>query len=71
MPTVKVVDTVGAGDTFGGAFLAMWLEHGFGRRELADVHLLEDAVHFAARAAAVNCTRAGAEPPTRSEMGLE
>ncbi len=71
VPKVKVVDTVGAGDTFGGAFLAMWLEHGFGRRELADVHLLEDAVHFAARAAAINCTRAGAEPPTRTEMGLE
>jgi fructokinase len=67
---VKVVDTVGAGDTFGGAFLAMWLEHGFGRRELDDVHLLEDAVTFAARAAAISCTRAGAEPPTRAEMGL-
>lgn len=71
VPKVKVVDTVGAGDTFGGAFLAHWLEHGFGRRELADPHLLEDSVGFAARAAAINCTRAGAEPPTRAEMGLE
>ena len=62
---------MGAGDTFGGAFLAHWLEHGFGRRELADPHLLEDSVGFAARAAAINCTRAGAEPPTREEMGLE
>ncbi len=71
VPRVTVVDTVGAGDTFGGAFLAIWLEHGFGRRELADVHLVEDAAHFAARAAAINCTRAGADPPTRAEMGLE
>jgi len=71
VPVVQVSDTVGAGDTFGGSFLAYWLEHGFGRTELADAHLLEDAMTFAARAAAINCTRAGAEPPTRSEMGLE
>jgi len=71
VPTVQVSDTVGAGDTFGGSFLAYWLEHGFGRQELGDAHLLEDAVTFAARAAAINCTRAGAEPPTREEMGLD
>lgn len=71
VPKVTVVDTVGAGDTFGGAFLAMWLERGFGRQELADAALLEDAVAFAVRAAAINCTRAGAEPPTRAEMGVE
>jgi fructokinase len=71
VPRVQVVDTVGAGDTFGGSFLAYWLEHGFGRRELDDDHLLEDAVAFAVQAAAINCTRAGAEPPTRAEMGLE
>ncbi len=71
VPKVKVSDTVGAGDTFGGSLLAYWLEHGFGRRELADAHLLEDAVVFAVQAAAINCTRAGAEPPTRAEMGLE
>ena len=70
VPVVDVVDTVGAGDAFGGAFLARWLELGLGRAELADVERLEDAVAFAVRAAAINCTRAGAEPPTRSEMGL-
>jgi fructokinase len=71
VPKVQVSDTVGAGDTFGGSFLAYWLEHGFGRGELADARLLEDTVAFAVRAAAINCTRAGAEPPTRAEMGLE
>jgi fructokinase len=70
VPRVEVSDTVGAGDTFGGAFLAWWLEHGFGREELADAHRLEEAVAFAVRAAAINCTRAGAEPPTRAEMDL-
>jgi fructokinase len=68
---VEVSDTVGAGDTFGGAFLAWWLEHGLGREELADAARLEEAVTFAVRAAAINCTRAGAEPPTRAEMGLD
>jgi len=71
VPVVQVVDTVGAGDAFGGSFLAYWLEHGFGRSELAEPDLLEPAVTFAARAAALNCTRAGAEPPTRPEMGLD
>jgi fructokinase len=70
VPSVEIVDTVGAGDAFGGAFLARWLEQGLGREELADRALVEDAVAFAVRAAAINCTRAGAEPPTRSEMGL-
>jgi fructokinase len=70
VPAVDVVDTVGAGDAFGGAFLAWWLEGGLGRAELSDRDRLEDAVAFAVRAAAINCTRAGAEPPTRSEMGL-
>jgi fructokinase len=71
VPTVQVADTVGAGDTFGGAFLGYWLEHGFGHTELGDPDLLEDALIFAVQAAAINCTRAGAEPPTRTEMGLE
>ena len=70
VPVVEVVDTVGAGDAFGGAFLARWLELGLGRAELADRDRLEEVVTFAARAAAINCTRAGAEPPTREEMEL-
>jgi fructokinase len=70
VPVVDVSDTVGAGDAFGGAFLAMWLEWGYGRDDLADVARLRRAVEFAVRAAAIICTRAGAEPPTRAEMGL-
>lgn len=70
VPVVEVSDTVGAGDAFGGAFLAMWLEWGYGRDDLSDPEKLRRAVEFAVRAAAINCERAGAEPPTRAEMGL-
>jgi fructokinase len=70
VPVVEVSDTVGAGDAFGGAFLAMWLEWGYGRDELTDPGKLQRAIEFAVRAAAIICTRSGAEPPTRAEMGL-
>ena len=67
-PPVQVVDTVGAGDAFGGGFLAWWAEHGLGRGQLADPGLLGAAVASAARVAALTCTRAGAEPPWRHEL---
>ena len=70
VPKIEVVDTVGAGDAFGGAFLMRWLEQGLGRHELGDAHQLADAVAYAVRAAAIDCQRAGAEPPTRAEMGI-
>ena len=35
-PHAEVVDTVGAGDAFGGGFLAWWAEHGLSREQLAD-----------------------------------
>jgi len=65
---VRVVDTVGAGDTFGGAFLASWLTAGRGPRELADLAGLASAVERAAVAAALACGRAGAQPPTLAEL---
>ncbi|HYI35017.1 MAG TPA: carbohydrate kinase [Thermoleophilaceae bacterium] len=58
-PRVEVVDTIGAGDAFAGAFLVA-------RRDGADI---PGAAGFAARVAAVTCTRAGADPPTRAELG--
>jgi fructokinase len=69
--SVPVVDTIGAGDTFHGAFVA-WLalyEH------LAPdlvAALTEDelaqALAFANKAAALVCTRSGANPPTLAEL---
>jgi fructokinase len=67
-PPVQVVDTVGAGDAFGGGFLAWWAEHGLTRDQLSDAGLLTAAVASAAHVAALTCTRAGAEPPWRDEL---
>lgn len=69
VPRVRVVDTVGAGDTFGGAFLASWLAAGLGPDDLTRTEPLRQAVHRAARAAALACTRAGAQPPSATELG--
>lgn len=69
VPRVRVVDSVGAGDAFGGAFLARWLERGWDRHDLANGPRLAETAAFAARVAAMTCERAGAEPPTRAELG--
>ena len=63
-----VVDTVGAGDAFGGAFLARWVERGFGRAELADEAVVRDALERAIEAAAFTCRRPGADPPRLGEL---
>jgi fructokinase len=68
-PVVDVVDTIGAGDAFGAALLA-WL-HGHGRLSL-ELRLRSDglgaALGFACLVASLTCTRAGADPPWRSEL---
>jgi len=64
-----VVDTVGAGDSFGGAFLAWWLDRGLDRTALRDPELTGRATRVARAAAAITCSRAGADPPTRAELG--
>jgi fructokinase len=68
VPRVEVVDTIGAGDAFGGGFLARWSELGLGRDDLDDTAALEEAVTFAIRVATITCQRPGADPPTRSEV---
>jgi fructokinase len=68
---LQVVDTIGAGDTFHGAFLA-WLELKEKMSRSALVSLSESelytALFFANKAASIVCTRAGAEPPSRKEV---
>jgi fructokinase len=67
-PPVAVVDTIGAGDTFSAGWLAWWTEHGLGRDALADRDAVTAATAFACRAAAITCSRAGADPPRRAEL---
>jgi fructokinase len=64
-PPVRVVDTIGAGDAFGGGFLAWWDERG---TSLADLDAAVEATRFACLVAARTCERAGAVPPLRSEL---
>jgi fructokinase len=71
VPSVEVVDTVGAGDAFGGAFLAWWTERGLDRENLAHSAQLLAAVTAASRVASLTCARAGAEPPWRHELDTD
>lgn len=67
---VAVVDTVGAGDSFGAALLAALVDRAAldpGAPPLDD-SLLEEAVAYAVAAAAITCTRRGAVPPSRAEV---
>jgi fructokinase len=66
-----VVDTVGAGDSFGAALLAALVERDAlepGATRSLDDSLLEEAVAYAVTAAAITCTRRGAVPPSRAEI---
>ena len=68
---VAVVDTVGAGDTFQAALLTALAERGLlTRAALAGIGIdaLTSALQFAARAAAITCSRRGADLPRRPEL---
>ncbi|MCE0446728.1 PfkB family carbohydrate kinase [Streptomyces tricolor] len=69
---VDVVDTIGAGDTVNAALL-----HGLAVQNALSAEALAALgaegwtrlLRFAARAAAITCSRAGAEPPYAAELG--
>ncbi|UCH25395.1 MAG: carbohydrate kinase [Trueperaceae bacterium] len=67
-PCVAVVDTVGAGDTFTGALMVALLERGGGSMTGLSDEDAREVLRFAAAAAALNCRRAGADPPNRPEL---
>jgi fructokinase len=67
-PRVTVTDTVGAGDSLSGAFLAWCSERQLGREGLGKRELVVAAAEFAVRVAAITVSRAGAEPPTRDDL---
>ncbi|MBC7731072.1 MAG: carbohydrate kinase [Bacteriovorax sp.] len=69
---VAVVDTVGAGDTFQAALLTWLAEHNaLSPQALGALtqEQLHDALGFAARAAAITCSRRGADMARRAEVG--
>jgi fructokinase len=63
VPPTQVVDTVGAGDTFWGNTLADWALQPDGAAER-----LASTLALAMRAAAINCTRSGCQPPSWDEV---
>lgn len=70
-PSVDVVDTIGAGDSFqAGLLFALRALGGLQRDDLRRLtgSELERALAFAARCAAITCTRRGADPPRASEV---
>lgn len=69
VPSVTIADTVGAGDAFGGGFLAWWTRRGFGREQLGDVDALTIATIAAVQVAASTCERVGADPPHATMLG--
>ncbi|WP_026549361.1 carbohydrate kinase [Arthrobacter sp. Br18] len=74
-PATSVVDTVGAGDSFMaallGALVDLELDGAHRRKELRRItrEQLAAILVYAARAAAVTVSRAGANPPSRTELG--
>jgi fructokinase len=68
VPAVPVADTVGAGDAFGGAFLAWWSASGLTRPDLRRPGPVRGALQAAAEVGALTCTRVGAEPPWLAEV---
>ena len=69
---IEVVDTVGAGDTFQAALLTWLAEQGSLSTEALDALTstqLQSVLGFATRAAAITCSRRGADMPRRGELG--
>ena len=63
--SIDVVDTVGAGDTVGAVIVESLTKH-----PIKDLHgeLLTEILNRAVKAAAITCSRAGAQPPFANEL---
>lgn len=74
VPAEEIVlgDTVGAGDSFFSALLTFLHDHGM-LKERSNIRKMNDSdlqacLTFASKAAAITCSRKGADPPYRHEM---
>ncbi len=63
VPRITVADTVGAGDTFWGNTLADWA-----LLPEASAERMASTLDLSMKAAAINCTRQGCQPPTKAEV---
>jgi len=64
---IKIIDTVGAGDTFQAALIAGFI----GRGDITAALTFTEATQllkYAATSALLNCTRVGCQPPTKAEV---
>lgn len=68
VPVVPVVDSVGAGDAFGGGFLHAWVSAGHAREALTDVAAVRTAARLGIRVAGITVGRVGADPPYANEL---
>jgi fructokinase len=73
-PVVQVADTVGAGDSFFAALLAYLYTRDalYNHAQIQNISpdTLSACIAFACAAAAINCSRPGANPPYRKELDL-
>lgn len=69
-PKIKPIDTVGAGDSFQSALLYQLSQRGANGFELENITSdeLADILRFAAKAAAITCSRKGADLPKFHEV---
>jgi fructokinase len=68
VPKVPVVDTVGAGDSFSGGFLAEWMHRGLTRNDVRDTDKIVSAARYGIAVAGITCQRPGADPPRTGEV---
>ena len=67
-PTITVVDTIGAGDSFMAAVLSWSAAYSWPAADELDLTELIDLGMYACSAAAITCSRPGADPPSTADI---
>lgn len=67
-PTITLVDTIGAGDSFMAAVLSWCAAYSWPAADELDLTELADLGTYAVGAAAITCSRPGANPPRTAEL---